>query len=90
MAEHVVYVDPDVEEIVVTFRLKRATPVQLETPPLAVSLAEAARLLGAPPSTVSRWCRVGQLASIQVGRKRLVPVVAIEEMLGRAVEEESS
>lgn len=47
-------------------------------------VARSARLLGAPFSTVTRWCRLGQLASIQVGRKRLVPVEAIDEFVGRA------
>lgn len=53
---------------------------------LAVGLTEAGRLLGVSLSTVKRRVREGTLASVTVGRRRVVPRAAIDELLGRATQ----
>jgi excisionase family DNA binding protein len=42
------------------------------------SLAEVARLLGRPPSTVYRWADKGALTTIQIHGQRLVPLAALK------------
>lgn len=64
------------------------------TPPggsgLAVSLAEAARLLGVSERTVRRLAASGDLGTVTVGRRRLVPMAAIRTFLQPQKPEEAS
>ena len=50
-------------------------------PRLALSFDEVARLLGVHPLTVRRAVELGQLPAVEVGRRRLVPKQALEELL---------
>ena len=43
--------------------------------------AEAARLLGVSRETVYVLMRSGQLRSVRLGRARLIPVAALDELL---------
>ena len=49
---------------------------------LAVGMAEAARRLGVSPRTVATLVSRRQLASRKVGRRRIIPVVALEAFVG--------
>jgi excisionase family DNA binding protein len=48
---------------------------------LAVNIPEAARRLGLSPRTVATLVSRGQLASRKVGRRRIIPVLALEAFL---------
>jgi len=50
---------------------------------LAYRPVEVCSLIGVPRSTVYEWLRTGALASVRVGRVRLVPREALEDLLGR-------
>jgi excisionase family DNA binding protein len=60
---------------------ERAPAAQPE--PLAVEINEAARLLSVSRSQVYVWLEAGQLRSIKAGRRRLVPMDALRELLAR-------
>jgi len=48
---------------------------------LAVSITEAARRLGLSPRTVAVLVARKELASIKIGRRRVIPVSVLEEFL---------
>jgi len=50
---------------------------------LAVPVAEAARRLSLSPRTVASLIACHELSSIKVGRRRLVPLKALEHFLRR-------
>lgn len=50
---------------------------------LAVNVAEAARRLGVSPRTVATLVARKELPSRKIGRRRVVPVRALEEFLRR-------
>ncbi len=49
----------------------------------AVSVAEAARRLGISTRGVARLLKSGELPSLRVGRRRLVPLGALERFISR-------
>lgn len=50
--------------------------------PLAVSKADAGRALGGLSTrTIGNLIRTGQLRSVQIGRRRLIPVAALAELV---------
>jgi excisionase family DNA binding protein len=54
---------------------------------LLLSPEEAGEVLGVARSTVYDLIRMRVLASVKIGRRRLVPVSACQEMVERMVEE---
>jgi len=50
---------------------------------LAYSIPEAAQALGIGRTLAIKLVQSGQLRSIKVGRRRLVPAAALEELLAR-------
>jgi len=54
-----------------------------DTTVLAVSIAEAGRKLGVCPRTVATLIQMKALISRKVGRRRLIPVSALEAFLRR-------
>ena len=50
---------------------------------LAVSIPEAAHRLGVSPRTVATLISRNQLTSRKIGRRRVIPVRALEEFLRR-------
>jgi excisionase family DNA binding protein len=48
---------------------------------LAVGIGEAARRLGLSPRTVAKLVSSHELSSRKVGRRRIIPVMAIEAFL---------
>ena len=48
-----------------------------------LSIPEAARVLGIGRSAAYQAARAGELPTIRIGRRVLVPVVALERVLGR-------
>ncbi len=48
---------------------------------LAVSMDEAARLLGVSPRTVASLARANRLTSRRIGRRRVIPVSALDDFL---------
>jgi excisionase family DNA binding protein len=48
---------------------------------LAVGIVEAARRLGLSPRTVAKLVSAQELASRKVGRRRIIPIEAIEAFL---------
>lgn len=50
---------------------------------LAVGIAEAARRLSLCPRTITNLIRAKELASRKIGRRRVIPVSALESLLRR-------
>jgi excisionase family DNA binding protein len=59
----------------------------VEMEKLLLSPEEAAEVLGVTRSTIYDLMRMRILTSVKIGRRRLVPVKACEEMVDRMVEE---
>lgn len=55
--------------------------------PLAVSIDEAARLLSVSRDLVYDMVARRQLVAVRLGRRSVIPVRALEEILGHATEE---
>ena len=62
-------------------------PAESPLEPLAVSVKEAASLLGVGRSTVFELIREQRLASIKVGKRRLIPTEELEAFIHRAMGE---
>jgi excisionase family DNA binding protein len=58
-----------------------STAAQLE--PLSLSIPEAARLIGVSRSQVYVLMDAGELSSIKLGRRRLIPTASVRELLAR-------
>lgn len=56
--------------------------------PLAVDIREAGRLLSLSARTIRRHIRSGRIKSVRVGRRILVPVEVLAQMLTEAVGQE--
>jgi excisionase family DNA binding protein len=50
---------------------------------MAVGVAEAARRLGVSPRTVATPLATGELSSRRIGRRRVIPVRALERFLNQ-------
>ena len=51
------------------------------TEPLAVSIDEAARLIGLAPRTVRDWCQRRRISHHRLGRRIVIPVAEIQRIL---------
>jgi hypothetical protein len=60
-----------------------STDEMLESGTLTISIKEAADLLKVNPRLVSKECVAGSLPSIQLGRRRLVLLLPLLELLTR-------
>ena len=49
--------------------------------PISLSIKESGAVLGVSANTVRRLVAAGRLPSIRIGRRRLVPVEALKEMV---------
>jgi excisionase family DNA binding protein len=49
--------------------------------PLLVSVREAAEMLGVSIRTAAKLVDSGELRSLKIGRRRLVPVAAVHELI---------
>lgn len=59
-------------------------PNEPQTPPLAIGLQEAARLLGISKSLAYKLAASGEIPTIKMGeRRRIVPMKAIEKLLAQ-------
>lgn len=63
----------------------RVAPAQV--PKLSLSIAEAGESLGLSSRTIEQLIRTGQLPVKRVGRRVLLPVVALQAWLDTATEE---
>jgi excisionase family DNA binding protein len=52
---------------------------------LTLTVEEAAALIGISRAQAYRCVRSGQLRAVQLGRRIVVPVVAVEQLLGTAI-----
>jgi excisionase family DNA binding protein len=50
-------------------------------PAMLVEIAEAAALLGVDPRTVQRYCNMGQLLYVVLGKRRLIERAALDEFI---------
>jgi excisionase family DNA binding protein len=57
--------------------------------PRLIPVEEAARLLGIGRSTTYDLIRSGQLRSVKIGKRRLVPAFAVDEAIERLSQESS-
>jgi excisionase family DNA binding protein len=55
--------------------------------PLVLSIMEAARLLGVSKNCAYEAANQGQLPSIRIGRRRVIPRIALERLVGLATKE---
>jgi excisionase family DNA binding protein len=53
----------------------------LPATPISISIKESGAVLGVSANTVRRLVAAGRLPSIRIGRRRLVPVEALKEMV---------
>lgn len=54
------------------------------TPPLALGIRDAAKLVGLSPWTLRDWIRQGRIASIRLGRRRLIEPSALHALVETA------
>ncbi|MCY9783035.1 helix-turn-helix domain-containing protein [Nocardiopsis sp. EMB25] len=57
---------------------------------VAYSIEEAAQALSLGRTTVKKLVATGKLASVRVGRRRLIPRSVLEEYVNRLVEDQAS
>lgn len=69
-------------------RVASSAREQTPTPPLAISVGEAAKALGVNHTSLYRLLMRGELGSVKVGRRRIVPVSALQAFLERGLEDE--
>jgi excisionase family DNA binding protein len=50
----------------------------MDIPPLAVSIPEACRLIGVGKSLAYELIRSGQIATVKLGRRRLIPMASLQ------------
>jgi excisionase family DNA binding protein len=50
-------------------------------PPIAVGIKEAAVMIGVSPNTIRRQIASGRLQTAQIGRRRVVPIDALRELV---------
>lgn len=61
-----------------------ANTVRGELKPMAVSLPEAARLLGISKSLAYKLAETGEIPTIPLGeRRKIVPMAALEKIIGK-------
>lgn len=54
---------------------------------LAVSVPEAARMLGVGQATLYQYVRAGLIPHVRIGRRIVIPLKALEEWMERKAEE---
>lgn len=59
-----------------------------ETTPLALSPAKAADLLGVSRTVINNLMYSGELPNIKVGRRRLIPIKAVESWMEQKLGEQ--
>jgi len=57
----------------------------LETPPLAVSKREAARLLGICTRTLENYISLKLIRAVRVGRRVLIPMRSVHEVVSKGI-----
>jgi excisionase family DNA binding protein len=57
---------------------------------LAVTIAEAARMTSLSRGTIRGYARTGQLKTVKIGRRRIVPISALESLVRLGVVDTSS
>lgn len=53
--------------------------------PIAVSVQRAAEMIDVSPFTIRKYVRLGKLRSVRVGRRVLVPVEALQDLIAAKV-----
>lgn len=61
-----------------------------ETAPLALSPAKAADLLGVSRTVINNLMYSGELPSVKVGKRRLIPVKSLENWLEQKLQEQQT
>jgi excisionase family DNA binding protein len=59
----------------------RSQPVPLGEQPWAYSISKAAQLIDVAPATMERLVSSNRVASIKVGRRRLIPAGALRRLI---------
>jgi excisionase family DNA binding protein len=57
---------------------------------LTLTVGEAATLIGISRAQAYRCVRSGELKAVQLGRRIVVPIVAVEELLGMSIERDDA
>jgi excisionase family DNA binding protein len=60
------------------------------TQPLAVSFARAAELKSVSKNSLRRFAKSGRLRTIRLGRRRIIPFAALNDLLRNGLSSESS
>jgi len=61
----------------------------ISSPPLTLTVADAARVIGLSRSTISELARSGTTPSLRIGTRILVPVKALEQWIEDRLKEDS-
>ena len=61
--------------------VQNVQPGTPQTEPRVVNINEAAHLLGIKPSTIRAYVSTRRIASVRIGRRVLIPMEAINEMI---------
>lgn len=65
-----------------TGSLLRNGAIQMDSSPLTVTVANAVTMTGLSDATLYRLIERGELATIKIGRRRLIPVESIKRLVG--------
>jgi excisionase family DNA binding protein len=58
--------------------------------PLAVSFARAAELTSVSKNSLRRFAKTGKLRTVRLGRRRIIPFAALNDLLRNGLSSESS
>jgi len=58
-------------------------PAPASAPPLLYSILEASHLLGVSRTTLFSLLKAGTVRSVRLGKRRLIPASALEELVAR-------
>lgn len=61
----------------------RREPAPTLAPPLLYSILEASHLLGVSRTTLFSLLKAGTIRSVRLGKRRLIPASALEELVAR-------
>jgi excisionase family DNA binding protein len=63
--------------------IQQPLPQMPQAKPRVVSVEEAARTIGLKPSTIRAWIGARKIASVHLGRRVMIPMEAIDDLLAK-------
>ena len=63
--------------------------LEMATDRLAVTIAEASRMTSLSKGTLRSYARTGRIRTVKVGRRRIVPISALENLVRSGIDTSS-